>query len=381
MDANLFTEGSLYYYENRTNSKKDYKNPDLNHDFVVSRPVYIIESKNVDFDIYTVNALVITSSPNRLGIPININGYRNGKILPYAIYSLHKENLTRYLGHVSEEMRIEIKNAIKYHLGYTDEVPKYVLEYEKYKVTKEKMLKDLTARENTVYDLLENNCLFKDNYYVKISELFHSYRKRYADEGYTRLCDFTKCVSKLRKIYPEISIDTMDGIKIFSGLSLNGNIHRKERLTEEKRIKGIKSDNVDKDHELEVSEMNREQLIDALDPRQKKLYSRMDLVQKFLNRKRNPDKFDFMTIDYYNARIMKRLIEMDVADAEESIRTQLKNGKSPHDLNHFNQFILYHWHNKEIESVVNPKYRRKGVDKLKKSMKQKIQYLFNKRFS
>ena len=30
MDANLFSEGAIYYYENRTNSKKDYSNENLN---------------------------------------------------------------------------------------------------------------------------------------------------------------------------------------------------------------------------------------------------------------------------------------------------------------------------------------------------------------
>ena len=35
MDANLFSEGAIYYYENRTNSKKDYSNENLNHDFIM----------------------------------------------------------------------------------------------------------------------------------------------------------------------------------------------------------------------------------------------------------------------------------------------------------------------------------------------------------
>lgn len=381
MDANLFTEGSLYYYENRTNSKKDYKNPDINHDFVVSRPVYIIDSKEVGFNIYTVNVLVITSSPNRIGIPININGYRDGKILPFAIHSLHKENLTRYLGQVSDDMKTEIKNAVKYHLGFSDEKPKYLIEYEEFESAKEKLVKGLTPKEKTVNDLLKDWCLFKDNYYVESDEIFNSYKKRYGDSGYTRICDFNKCISKLQEIYPELSIDTLYNKKIFNGMSLNGNVHRKEQLTEEKKIKGIVSDNADKDHELDVSEMTKDQLVAALDSQQLKVYEAMDLVQKFQNRKRNPDRFDFRTIDHYNARIMKRLLEIDVDEAEESIRHQLKSGKSPHDLNHYNQFIIYHWSNKEIENSVNPKYRKKGIDRLKRVIKPKIQYLFNKRYS
>lgn len=130
MDANLFSEGAIYYYENRTNSKKDYNNEDLNHDFIVSRPVYILDTNPVPFDVYTVNILTITSSSNRIGVPININGYRDGKILPYAVHSVHKEYLTRYLGQVSDEMKEMIKSAVQYHLGFSKDIPKYITDYE-----------------------------------------------------------------------------------------------------------------------------------------------------------------------------------------------------------------------------------------------------------
>lgn len=377
MDAKLFTEGSLYYYENRTNSKKDYKNPDINHDFIVSRPVYILDSKETDFDVYTVNVLVVTSSPNRIGIPININGYRDGKVLPFSIYSLHKENLVRYLGQVSESMKNEIRNAVMYHLGFTEKTPKYIEDYKKFESYRKDLIKNLTPKESTVNNLLEEQCLFKKNYYVDARELFNTYKKRCKDNGYTRINDFNKCITKLQQIYPSISIDIINKNKIFNGVSINGNIHRKEHLTEDKKTKGIVSDNITKDHSIEISEMNRDQLITVLESEQLKIYEGMDILQKFKNRKKSLDDLDFKTIDHYNARIMKRLIEIDIDNIEKSIKSRLRAGKCPYDLSNYDQFIIYHWSNDEIRKNINPKYIKKGVIKLKRSMKQNIQYLFN----
>ena len=60
MDADLFTEGAIYWYENKTNSKKDYDNSEINHDFLVSRPVYILRNNKTNFDEFTVNVVIVT---------------------------------------------------------------------------------------------------------------------------------------------------------------------------------------------------------------------------------------------------------------------------------------------------------------------------------
>lgn len=382
MDANLFSEGAIYYYENRTNSKKDYNNEDLNHDFIVSRPVYILDTNPVPFDVYTVNILTITSSSNRIGVPININGYRDGKILPYAVHSVHKEYLTRYLGQVSDEMKEMIKSAVQYHLGFSKDIPKYITDYEEAERKKSELINSLSKRELGIYRLIQNRCVFRDIYFVEIDEFIDYYKSRTYGEKYTRKCDITKCLAKLSKLYTDVQIDeTEDGTKIIKGLSINGKIHKEEIPFEaENPLKGVVSDNASEKFSLDVSEMTRAQLLENLNTQQKTIYDKMDIIQKVQNYHKNPDNYNFKVIDHHNGRIIKRLIDEDVDRKKEIIVNQLKKGESPYRMSHVNQFIIFHMTDNEIRDFVFKKYWKKGVPKMKSGLKQNINYLFRRRY-
>lgn len=378
MDANLFTEGSVYYYENRTNSKKDYRNQDLNHDFLVSRPVYVLDANPIPFDIFTVNILTITSSTNRVGIPINVNGFRDGKILPYAVYSVHKEYLTRYLGQVSDEMKQEIRDAVKYHLGYSEERPKYLNDYLEFNTMKENFVNNLTVKEKGILDTLEKCCLFRDIYYMEFDEFFKQYRKLHHEDGYERHCDVSRCLGKLTQIHPEITIDETNHQKIIHGVSLYGKVHFEDMPKELANMKGVVSDNASEEYSVDIDSMSKAQLIDALNPEQRKIYEKLDIVSKMQNYKRNPDKYNFRVIDHHNGRIMKRLLEMDVEDKKNVIKSKLKKGESPHNMSHFNQYVVYNLTDEEIEENVDPRFMKKGVSRMRKSIRQQINYLFKK---
>ena len=382
MDANLFSEGAIYYYENRTNSKKDYSNENLNHDFIVSRPVYILDANPVPFDVYTVNILTITSSSNRVGIPININGYRDGKILPYAVHSVHKEYLTRYLGQVSNEMKEMIKLAVQYHLGYSKEIPQYIHDYEESEKNKSELIKSLSKKELGVYNLIQNRCVFRDIYFTRLEEFFEYYKSRVNGEKYTRRCDITKCLTKLSKLYVDVRMDVdANGTKIIKGLSINGRVHREELPTEpENPLKGIVSDNATEESSLDVSEMTRDQLLEHLNEEQRDIYDKMDVTQKIHNYHKNPDKYNFKVVDHHNGRIIKRLIDEDIDKKKNAILNQLKQGENPYHMSHINQFIIFNMSDNEIQNNVSKKYWKKGVPKLRSGLKQNINYLFRRRF-
>lgn len=380
MDANLFSEGAIYYYENRTNSKKDYANKNLNHDFIVSRPVYILDANPVPFDVYTVNILTITSSCNRVGIPININGFRDGKILPYAVYSVHKNYLTKYLGQVSDEMKGTIKSAVQYHLGYSKDVPQYIVEYEESERKKSEIINSLSKKELGIYNLIQGHCAFKDIYFVSVDEFINYYNNRPYHEKYTRRCDITKCLAKLSKVYPNVRICIgEDGTQIIRGFSLNKRIHKEEiHLEPENPLKGIVRDGVSKEFSIDVSEMTRLQLFENLDEKQRETYDKMDITQKIQNYHKNPDNYNFIVIDHHNGRIIKRLIDEDVDKKKEIIINRLKKGESPYSMSHVNQFLIFHMTDSEIREFVFNKYWKKGIPKMKTILKQNTNYLFQK---
>jgi mRNA-degrading endonuclease toxin of MazEF toxin-antitoxin module len=378
MDANLFAEGSIYYYENRTNSKQDYRNPDLNHDFLVSRPVYVLNANPIPFDTFTINVLTITSSVNRVGIPINVNGFRNGKILPYAFHSVHKEYLARYLGQVSESMKEEIREAVKYHLGYTDECPKYLAEYIQFNQMKEDFINKLNVKEKGVLMTLEKCCLFRDIYYMDFTEFFCQYRKIHKNDGYERQSDVSRCLSKLLQIHPEIQIEDLYHQKIIHGVSLNGRVHRGDSPKEDCGLKGIVSDSTTEEYSVDIDSLSREELINALNEKQRKSYENMDIVIKLQNYKKNPDKLSVDVVDHYNARIIKRLIDMDVEEKKNAVKRRLKKGDSPCNMSHMNQFVIYHLTDDEIKECVNPRFMKKGVPHLRNSIRQQTSYLFRR---
>lgn len=378
MDANLFHEGAIYYYENKTNSKKDYENESLNHDFIVSRPVYVIDASPVPFDVYTVNVLLITSSSNRTGIPINVTGYRNGKILPYSVYSVHKEYLTRYLGSVSEEMKSEIKEALKFHLGMSKETPKYISEFLESKKMEESFFKELTIKEKSIYHLFKESCVFQKTYFTRLQEFVSFYKSRCKskNEKYTRLCDITKSITKMKKVFPGIELDVYNDERVITGVSIDGNVHKMEYENSKKNAKGIATEEAEIQEDLD--DMTREQLLSLLSRSQSRDYDKLDFIMKIQNYKKRPEDFDFHIQNIRHGRIVKRLMTFDVQERMQSVKKKLKDGANPYSLNHMCQYLVYCMSDKEIKDCVNSKYLSKGVGNFRKAIKQRIHYLFKR---
>lgn len=376
MDTNLFSEGSIYYYENISSTKCDYKDETKNHDFITSRPVYIIDSNQCEFfNKQKVNILVITSSTQRIGIDINIDGTRSGKVLPYSIYSVSPENLVKYLGQVSPSIKKDIRNAVKYHLGFTEEKPKYLIDYEHFINKRNEFIKKLTLKEKGLYDLLNAHCKFKDLYYVTYDEFFTTYKKR-INHYYTRKTDFTKALTKLLEIFPNVTMEEINHEKILYGVSIKTNIHKMNKTRNNLNDFGIDvSDDPIKG--VNINSLDKSSLLELITPEQKKIYETLDLTDKFKNYKKEPREFSFKIINDFNGRAVKRLLEIDIDIKYNSIKAKLKNGESPFEMKQQQQFLVYHMTNNEILEFINPKFYKKGIGQFKRSIKQNIRWMFN----
>ena len=377
MDAKLFTEGSIYYYENISNIKKDYEEESKNHDFLVSRPVYILDSRPLPFDTYKINVLVITSSSKRIGIDINIDGKRAGKVLPYHIHAVSPKYLVRYMGQVPDQMKDEIRQALEYHIGFNALKPRYLKEYEEYINHKEEFVNSkLTVKELVLYELLENQCKFKDNYYVTYEEFYNTYKKRVPRNAYSRKCDLTKALMKLQEIYPEVSIKETNHQRVLYGISFKSNIHKLDsQYTSPVKQGVIATDDPCKG--LDLTSLSKQQLLKLLSPAQKKVYDKLDIINKLINSKKDFREFDFAVSDDFNGKVMKQLIAVDLGIKFNALRSKLRSGDSPYEMSQVNQFLIYHMSNEEIFESVNPKYYKKGLQVLKKTLKQNCRWMFN----
>ena len=289
-DADLFSEGSIYYYENTTNSKKDYKNDDLNHDFLVSRPVFVLPSNHTPFDLFSVNVLSITSSMHRAGIPININGNKKGKILPYAIYSVHKEYLTTYMGRVSDEMIHEVLQAVDYHMKRTDEIPKYLQEYEHDQKRLEELAQKLTLKEKILHSFLQNRVSYKEGYYCSQEELYKAYQRIVKDSSYERLVDFSRGMNKIiRDFQLPIEYQSNRNERVYYGISLEGNVHRIDtgKYDEGKKRNKREVDLPSKYTSQTNISLENDALILTISERSAELYRRLDTIQKIGNYKKS----------------------------------------------------------------------------------------------
>lgn len=379
MDANLFTEGAIYWYENTTNTKKDYENSNLNQDFLVSRPIYILRSNKTTFDEFTINVLVITSSQKRIGIPINIDGIRNGKILPYNIRSVHTKYLTKYMGHVSKDIMDEVNQSILYHLAFTDKKPKYLDEYETAELTKQKYVNELTPRELTVFEFINKKCLFRNNYYSDTTELFQLYCKCYTKDGYSRLRDFNIALSKILKVFPDVEIKEEHKKKILVGLSINGNVHKLDQpeatFEQINHKKNLYDENV-----VNIECMSRDELIEYLDDKSRKEYYRLDIVQKIDNYNRNVRRLNIDNISEKDIYAIHKLIKQDVDEKKKKVFHMLEAHANPLNMNTVNQFVLFICTDDEILSHTDDRYLKKGgLYKLRKELKNNVHHYFIKR--
>lgn len=381
MDANLFVEGTIFYYENSTNTKSDYCDETLNHDFIVSRPVYILDAKETSFDVYTVNILTITSSIHRVGIPINLNGYREGKILPYSIHSVHKEYLKKYIGSVSEELKKEVRQAVQYHLNFSDKIPEYLIEYQKVKSKIDSIIPNLTIRERGIYETLKS-CYICDAYRISMDLFLNYYKDKIsAEKRYSRKCDITRAIQKLNEIFPSIMIEEENKITYIRGISTEHDLMMDQDVRNNISINGVRTKFYPKDledHENYIQTSTKKDLLHSLSTNQKKVYERMDIIEK-VQLLHNPSlRESYTTNDKYEYSIMRSIIERDVHEKEVRIKQRLTNGESPNSMNHINQLIIYYMNDDELERCIKEKYQKKGIRELKKTIKNQIGFLLRK---
>ena len=378
MDADLFSEGSIYFYENKTNTKKDYENPDVNHDFIVSRPVFVIKNRELPFDTFTINVLVITSSSHRVGIPISIDGYKTGKVLPYAIHSVHKENLVQYMGRASDEIISEVRDAIRFHEGYTDTKPKYLIEYEERVKQEEMMLNKMSLKEKGAYLFLKERCNVNSSYMVSYDELFSSYQKHTNGNGYTRSQDFSKVLTKYIKNFNNVSIQTKNKVKIVFGMSVIGNTHRQSDTIDS--LQSVKaSKDIVKNKTFENTGDNLS-LYESLSLKAKKAYDKLDIIQKLDMCQTQPEDLSINGVSTEaDRRTIKKMILNDIAERRDKLFDRLDNGDSPLSMKTTDQYVLYICSNTQLKNHVKPYFLKTGgVSRLKKEIRKNIKHHFSK---
>ena len=378
MDANLFSEGSIYFYQNKTNVKKDYENPDLNHDFIVSRPVYVIKNRELPFDSFTVNILVITSSSHRVGIPINIDGCKDGKVLPYGIHSVHKENLIQYMGRASDDIISEVRDAVAYHEGYSDIKPKYLIDFEKRVETEKKMLDKMSLKEKSVYLFLKEKCTINPNFIVSYNELFLAYLKYSEGEGYVRTQDFSKVLSKHIANLNGVTIQTKNKIKILHGISLIGNVHRTTDPNDIIQVVRASQD-ISKTRLLDNT-MSNATLYEYLSSQSKKFYDKLDIIQKLEYYSMSAENINVNgTMSDADRRTIKKMISNDITEKQTKLFKQLDDGMSPLNMKTTDQYVLYICSNNQLRNHVKPIYLKSGgVNRLKKELRKNIKHYFSK---
>lgn len=378
MDANLYVEGSIYYYENQTNSKEDYADQTLNHDFLVSRPVYILRSNPTPFKLFTLNVLEITSSLERPGISINIDGERPGRILPYCTYSVHPEYLKEYMGKASDEIISEVNRAYAYHNGFSGDKPQYLLEYE----DREKKLiasyAKMTLCEKTLYHFFRKACTIKPEYFSTQAELFAAYNAFAGNYSYERQSDFTKAMGKLISFFPGVTRQRENSCYVYYGLGINGAIHdittpsgvtKKSARTRAKakvKKKGA--------HRCEKNEPLYERIsVEAADA-----FHRMDLIEKINMYRKTINYLDLPRCPKEDLPIVKQMIENEMDQLKEKIFRMLDNGENPLHLPTNYQFLLHNCSNREIQKHVQAKYikRAGGFQKLRKTLRNNVKHYF-----
>lgn len=381
MDANLYEEGSIYYYENQTNTKKDYENQSLNHDFLVSRPVYVLRSNPTPFQTFTINVLEITSSMERPGISINIDGNRPGKILPYYTYSVHPEYLKEYMGKASESIISEVNSAYAYHNCFSTEKPQYLVEYE----TREKQLidayKKMTLYEKTLYHFFRKQCSIKPEYFVTQAELLVAYNAFAGKYAYERTADFTKAMGKILVFFPTIERQRESGSSyIYYGLGLNQLLHditspAKSVVTKKSHhVKGKRHSRKGGKHACAANE----KLYDTISPRAAEEYNRMDIIEKINGYRKTINHLDIPRCPKEDLPVIKQMIENEVDQLKEKIFRMLDNGENPLNMPSSYQFLLHNCTNREMLEHIQHRYIQKagGFQKFRKTLRSNVKHYF-----
>lgn len=378
LDANLFSEGSIYYYENNTNTKKDYENENINHDFLVSRPVYIIGTVT-PFPSHTINVLELTSNTKRPGIPINVTGWRRGKVVPYCTYSVHPEYLTRYMGQVNSELQEEIRDAYKYHCGFSTELPIYLKKEKERKLEVENFVRALTIKEKSVFRFFNSKCAIGEFLYCSIDDLWMEYKLTPYATKYETINNFSRAITKLMKLFPEIQIDVLEGAEsvMYTGICLKKKMNSKHPLDEiqSSSRKEVLIREPKTLIESDTLTMTPEKLLEHLSQSSLKIYEKMDLIDKIKNWKYNPNDTKLDIHNVSDLWIIKRLISIEIEELQMKMFKELEKGINPSNLSASRKYILYRSSDDELRKYVNSKYLKKGISRFRKQIRASIGYL------
>lgn len=374
MDVDLFSEGSIYYYTNKSHTKEDYRKDSINHDFLVSRPVYVLKSNPTPFECFTINVLAITSSSNRVGIPININGIIDGKILPFAIHSVHKDNLTKYMGRASDEIIQSVSQATKYHQGFTDVIPEYVQEYIDYMDRINNKIKQMSVKEKSVYLFIKDVCEHKPTSVIPYDDLFKEYKNHTRNTQYTRTQDFSKVLKRHIDDFPQVHIEIENKITYVHGLSVK--VHKSNNQSQTQTKKTVIGDSA----KLYNNITDNSQLYSRLTKRARNIYDRLDIVQKISNYHKDYRTMDIAeTLNEEDKIIMKRMIVNDVDRKKQKIFRRLDNGESPLNMKTTDQYLMYVCSINELREHISEKYiKRNSINYIRKELKQNVKHYFVK---
>lgn len=284
------------------------------------------------------------------------------------------------MGHVSEDLKGEVSMAVKYHLGYTDEKPKYIVEYEQDQSRKEKIIKNLTPMQKTVFNFLEKRCVFKENYFATFDELYTAYRKFVIDDGYNKVQPVSKAFKKISEEIFGVSCRVENRTKIFYGMGINGNVHKLnlENELKARQKKNVLLENVSV-NDSDIDTMTNQELFMLLDENSKYVYKHLDIAQKISNYTKSAYHLDIPDIDVNDIHIIKKMIENDVDFRKKKVFRMLDSGEGPVSFNTIDQYVFYICSDEEIMEHINRKYIKKGgINALRRTVRNNIKHYFVK---
>lgn len=123
-ETQMFVEGEIWYYYNPNVRKTDYIDKNKNDDVLSNRPVLILSNSNGPSNKY-VTVCEITHSTNQAGFIINLSPETQSIIMPHQMHTIKTYYLAYRVSALTSDALSEVKKAVAYHMGLSDEVPPY----------------------------------------------------------------------------------------------------------------------------------------------------------------------------------------------------------------------------------------------------------------
>lgn len=147
-NTQMYGEGELWFYYNNHVSKNDYIDTDKNDDVLSSRPVLIL-SNSTGATNTNVVVCEITHSPSQPGYIVDIGPGNSSVILPYKIHTIRTCYLAYRMCVLTPDAFADVKKAVAYHMGLSNEIPPY---YEFNEICDEN-----EEETNSAKEIIENN--------------------------------------------------------------------------------------------------------------------------------------------------------------------------------------------------------------------------------